>query len=146
MEFARIPLPPKMSDRGRLLADGDRSHERMMVREPPRLMKVMGHQVVSSRYRLVREGGFSCRSGGSVGWLSYGFSRARTSKSRLPARPGDDAEFMKTALAVLALAVMAGCATRLPAARPPLLRTRTAAGAALCGLTPSIPSPLPRGT
>ncbi|HEY2638339.1 MAG TPA: hypothetical protein VGI66_00445 [Streptosporangiaceae bacterium] len=52
---------------------------------------------------------------------------------------------MKTALAVLALASMAGCATWTPAARAPLLRTRTAAGAALCGLSPSIPSQLPRG-
>ena len=46
---------------------------------------------------------------------------------------------MKTALAVLALAAMEGCATRTPAAPPsPPLCTRTAAGAALHGLTPSI--------
>jgi hypothetical protein len=28
MEFARMTLPPKMGDRGRLVAGGDRSHER----------------------------------------------------------------------------------------------------------------------
>jgi hypothetical protein len=48
-------------------------------------MRVMGRQVVSSRCRLVREVRFPCRSGGSVGWLSHGFSLARASKSRLPA-------------------------------------------------------------
>jgi hypothetical protein len=43
--------------------------------------------------------------------------------------------FMKTALAVLALAAMEGCATRTPTAPvPPPLRTRRAVGAALCGL------------
>jgi hypothetical protein len=42
---------------------------------------------------------------------------------------------MKTALAVLALAAMEGCATRTPAAPvPPPLRMRRAVGAALCGL------------
>jgi hypothetical protein len=35
MESARIPLPPMMGDRGRLVADGDRNHERKKVREPP---------------------------------------------------------------------------------------------------------------
>jgi hypothetical protein len=38
---------------------------------------------------------------------------------------------MKTALAVLALAAMEGCATRTPAAPAAALRTRTAADAAL---------------
>jgi hypothetical protein len=28
MEFARVPLPPKMGNRSRLVAGGDRSHER----------------------------------------------------------------------------------------------------------------------
>src|ERR1700733_1845835 len=78
----------------------------------------MGRQVVSSRCRLVREVRFPCRSGGSAGWLSYGFSLVRTSKSRLPPWR-DNTEFMKTALAVLALAAMAGCATRTPAAPAP---------------------------
>ena len=49
-------------------------------------MRVMGRQVVvSSRCRLVREDRFPCRSAGSVGWLSHGFSVVMASKSRLPA-------------------------------------------------------------